>query len=47
MAERTRAHFKMGAKISGTPTGRKMKLIFGGGTKSRRQKSIEGKALAS
>jgi hypothetical protein len=35
--------FKTGVKISGAPTRRGEKLIFGGGAKPRRQKSIKEK----
>ncbi len=37
--------FKTGAKISGAPTGRRKKLIFGGGAKPHRQKSIKERYL--
>ncbi len=36
-----RVRFKTGVKISGAPTGHKRKLIFCGGTTSRRKKSIK------
>jgi hypothetical protein len=41
-----RVRFKTGVKTSGAPTERSIKLIFGGGAKPRRQKSIEGNASA-
>jgi hypothetical protein len=37
--------FKTGAKISSAPTGRRKKLIFGGGAKPHRQKSIKERHL--
>jgi hypothetical protein len=37
--------FKVGVKISGVPTGRRRDLIFDGGARLRRQKSIKGKAF--
>jgi hypothetical protein len=37
--------FKTGVKISSAPTGRRRKLIFGGGALPRRQKSIKERHL--
>ncbi|MDX9954329.1 MAG: hypothetical protein RBT75_09550 [Anaerolineae bacterium] len=37
--------FKTGAKISGAPTGRSEKMIFGGGALPHRQKSIKERRL--